>query len=64
MLYSGKWIIVQVYERAEKAQEEHVRWISRMTGVKLPEGLRDNSVSGISLLCKMFGADTMFSYKD
>jgi len=47
----GNWIIVEMYNTKEKAQQGHERWVKKMTGDILPEALTDVSSSEISKKC-------------
>ena len=39
----GKWVIVEMYENKEAAQEGHNRWVTIMTSGNLPSELKDVS---------------------
>jgi len=53
----GDWVIVELYDTKEKAQEEHNIWVKRMTGKKLPEQLKDVSTAEIAKLRDIGGKD-------
>ncbi len=46
-----KWIVVELYDTKEEAQEGHNKWIKIMTAEKLPLELKDISSAKIAKLC-------------
>lgn len=53
----GRWVVVELYETKEEAQQGHDKWVATMTG-KLPLVLKDASTSGSAKLVDAFNKDT------
>lgn len=53
----GDFVIVEIYDTKEDAQEGHNEWVAKMTADTLPNGLIDVSTSELAELCDAFKAD-------
>ena len=59
---NGDWIIVELYNTKEEAQEGHNKWVKTMTNKKLPNTLTDMSSSTISKLHRRINETTLNQY--
>lgn len=58
----GKWVIVELYDSKQEAQEGHNRWVVTMSANPLPKTLRDVSSAGIAQFVDVFGGDDWRDY--
>lgn len=53
---NGAWVIVEMYDTREAAQQGHKRWVEKMTAKKLPGRLVDTGMSQVNQLCDALGS--------
>jgi hypothetical protein len=59
----GKWIIVELYDTKEEAQEGHHKWVA-LFKKSIPIELSDVSTSSIAKLGMSFGVNINATYKN
>lgn len=53
----GKWVIVEMYDSEEEAQQGHDKWVKVMTKKKLPDSLTDVSTATIKRMLEAVSSD-------